>query len=427
MGGANNTELQSFSVYCPKAFAGIGQLPDTLADRTIGVRLTRRTREEVIERFRRRDVEVEAEPLRLSCETLAEHHTDHLADARPEPPDELDDRAWDVWEPLFAIADLAGGDWPARARTAALALSTGEARDDDSLSAKIVRDIYGVFAANEWRQCKTSELIDELAKIEESPWGDWYGNTISAQQVSKLLKPYRIKTMAVWDEWKQATVRGYKAEQLAEPYRRVVGVRGVSGVRDETGRETAPNAPNAGDAAGGAAAGSCRNGPRRLRARSRAGGNRGAVPPVAGCGVVVPRRGAVVTLLSSLSPEAREELRLFVQAEVAAALAARDREPAKRWLTAAEAGAYLGISARAVYARVRRGRIPAGAVKHSGRSLLLDRLTSTVRLIANDRILLHKLASVSIWGRHCTYSQGGHQWPAVRSRPRRSRGSRPRT
>jgi excisionase family DNA binding protein len=54
--------------------------------------------------------------------------------------------------------------------------------------------------------------------------------------------------------------------------------------------------------------------------------------------------------------------------------AARDREPAKRWLTAREAGAYLGCSERAVHQRIRRGRIPAEALRHQGRRLLLDRL-----------------------------------------------------
>ena len=45
MGGKNNTELQTFSVFCPKAFAGIGDcLPDTIADRSIPIRLRRRTR-----------------------------------------------------------------------------------------------------------------------------------------------------------------------------------------------------------------------------------------------------------------------------------------------------------------------------------------------------------------------------------------------
>jgi hypothetical protein len=32
----------------------------------------------------------------------------------------LEDRAADTWEPLIAIADLAGDGWPARARTAAV-------------------------------------------------------------------------------------------------------------------------------------------------------------------------------------------------------------------------------------------------------------------------------------------------------------------
>jgi excisionase family DNA binding protein len=78
--------------------------------------------------------------------------------------------------------------------------------------------------------------------------------------------------------------------------------------------------------------------------------------------------------LDWLAPSAREELRSLVQAEVERALAARDREPAKRWLTAREAGAYLGCSERAVYQRVRRGRIPAEALRHQGRRLFLDRL-----------------------------------------------------
>lgn len=81
-----------------------------------------------------------------------------------------------------------------------------------------------------------------------------------------------------------------------------------------------------------------------------------------------------MSVLAALSPEARDELRAFVAAEVAAALAARDRAADKRWLTPREAGAYLGCSERAVYQRIRRGRIPAGATRHQGRSLLIDRL-----------------------------------------------------
>jgi hypothetical protein len=39
MGGAKMTTLEAFPVYCPKAFAAIGKLPDTIADRSIAIRL----------------------------------------------------------------------------------------------------------------------------------------------------------------------------------------------------------------------------------------------------------------------------------------------------------------------------------------------------------------------------------------------------
>lgn len=81
-----------------------------------------------------------------------------------------------------------------------------------------------------------------------------------------------------------------------------------------------------------------------------------------------------MSLLAALAPAAREELVALVRDEVAAALEARDREPQKRWLTVTETAGYLGCTPRAVYQRIRRGRIPEGAIRHSGRSLLIDRL-----------------------------------------------------
>jgi hypothetical protein len=108
MGGANNTTLQTFSVYCPKAFAGIGDcLPETVSDRAIPIRLKRRTRVQSVERFRLRVVEPEGHALRDRLVEWLEPQYDHLADTRPALPDELDDRAQDVWEPLLAVADLA--------------------------------------------------------------------------------------------------------------------------------------------------------------------------------------------------------------------------------------------------------------------------------------------------------------------------------
>jgi hypothetical protein len=244
MGGKRMTELQRFEVFCAKAFAGIGDcLPDTVADRSIPIRLQRRTRDEPVERFRRRDAQVEAEPILASLASLLEYLTPELETARPEPPPELDDRALEGWEPLIAIADLAGNGWPERARAAAIELSAGIEREDDSLTVKLIADIHAVFAKSGETRLRTADLIERLSRIEESPWGDWYGKPISPQALSRFLKAYRIRTMPVWVE--SETVRGYKLDQFFDAFARVLGVNGSRDVKTGFSNDATPNAPTA--------------------------------------------------------------------------------------------------------------------------------------------------------------------------------------
>jgi hypothetical protein len=242
MGGTNNRTLETFPVFCPKAFAGIGScLPDTIGDRSLPIRLQRRMRDEHVERFRRRDAEPDG---RMTGDRLAawlEPQYEYLSTRRPELPMELDDRAQDVWEPLLAIADLVG--WGPRARAAAVSLSTGQEREDESLTALLLRDLYSFFTANGHDRARTSDVLDYLHAVEESPWGDWYGRQLSAQGLSKLLRAHRIKTMPVRVEGE--TVRGYKVEQFSDAFARVLGVTGVTAVTSRTASEAENNARNA--------------------------------------------------------------------------------------------------------------------------------------------------------------------------------------
>ena len=94
-------------MFCPKLLAGIGQLPDTISDRSIVLPMKRKTTAESVERFRYAHVELQAKPLR---EALERHSQEEL-------PlglwlEELNDRAAEVWQPLMALAAAAGGDWP---------------------------------------------------------------------------------------------------------------------------------------------------------------------------------------------------------------------------------------------------------------------------------------------------------------------------
>jgi hypothetical protein len=125
----------SYDVYCPKVIARIatGRLPDTVRDRAIVMPIDRKLRSERVERLRRHRLDDELETLRDQLCAWAEEHQDHLYTYElPGPLEKINDRLEEAWEPLLAIADLAGGDLPDRARAAAQQLA-GEG-DDDALA-----------------------------------------------------------------------------------------------------------------------------------------------------------------------------------------------------------------------------------------------------------------------------------------------------
>ena len=224
--GANRDQLEDYPIYCAKVMAGIGKLPATVADRAIEIRLKRKKRDEPVERFRKREVLEVADPLQVSLASLMEHHVDKLAGARPHLPDELDDRAQDAWEPLLAIAELAGGDWPARARAAALALSGDRDTDPDSVGVLLLADCKQVFGTDTTRLF-TADLIARLCELEESPWATWHkGNSISPRALAARLTNYdiRSKTIRVAEE----TAKGYTAEDFEDAWSRFLPPLDVS-------------------------------------------------------------------------------------------------------------------------------------------------------------------------------------------------------
>jgi hypothetical protein len=219
--GANLT-YTDLSTFCPKAIAGIGDLPDTVASRSLAIRLKRKAPDEAAERFRRREAEEVAEPLFRWLVSWTEHHVDELAVARPELPEEqLSDRACDCWEPLFAIADLAGEGWPERARLAAVELAAGGRENGDSIRIRLLADVRTVFEERSTHELTTAELLEALAEIEEAPWGEWgrERRPLSAKGLASLLRPLEIKPRK-WRDDSEKTVRGYPRERFEDAWTR---------------------------------------------------------------------------------------------------------------------------------------------------------------------------------------------------------------
>src|SRR5262249_8906028 len=106
----NRQQPKVCSVWCPKAIALIGSLPDTLEDRSIAIRMRRRRPEDAIELLHVDPVFAELEPLRRKAARWALDHLDKLGSRTPHVPEALHDRAQDLWRPLLALADEAGHD-----------------------------------------------------------------------------------------------------------------------------------------------------------------------------------------------------------------------------------------------------------------------------------------------------------------------------
>ncbi len=76
-------QLVDFGIFCPKALAGIGTLPDTITDRSVVIRMQRKRKDEMAERFRMREAAPEAEELHRRLVAWAEGAVVELEAARP--------------------------------------------------------------------------------------------------------------------------------------------------------------------------------------------------------------------------------------------------------------------------------------------------------------------------------------------------------
>lgn len=190
--GEKEWAARKFSVWCPIAIAAIGNLPDTIEDRSIINRMRRRHRSEKIEPARRRTLKSLA-PIAQEAARWAKDNIEALRDARPAVPAPLDDRAADGWELLIAIADRAGGEWPARARNAALALSAPSEPDNETLSVELLRDIEGIFESRAVERIGSSDLVEALVSLDSRPWGEFrHGRPLTGASLARMLKTFEV-------------------------------------------------------------------------------------------------------------------------------------------------------------------------------------------------------------------------------------------
>jgi putative DNA primase/helicase len=210
-------EPRAFSTYSACAIALIGKLPATLTDRSVPIDLRRRRPDEAIEGFRF-DRTDPLDQLARQAARWAIDHADHVRSADPVMPAGVFNRAADNWRPLLAIADVGGGDWPARARWAVQSLA-GAGDDDQSARVTILADIRAIFAERRTDRLSSAELVEALVAIEGRPWAEWKANkAITANGLARLLAPFRIKPGTI--RTGGGTPKGYQLAQFEDAFAR---------------------------------------------------------------------------------------------------------------------------------------------------------------------------------------------------------------
>lgn len=226
---------EELPAYCAVALAGLGDLPDTILTRSVIIRMKRRAPHEQVEPYRRRIHSPEGHRLRDQIAAWCEQVADRIE--WPDLPPEIEDRNADVWEPLIAIADAIGEEWPALARAAAVDHVRRSRESSPSLGIKLLSDLREVFGQHE--ALGTSAIIEALIKMEESPWEDLRGKPLDARRLARLMDQYGVNRRQVRiGTW---TGKGYLRQDFYDAWVRYLPPLASGKSETKETRETNPN------------------------------------------------------------------------------------------------------------------------------------------------------------------------------------------
>ena len=192
VGDASNVAVVELKAFAPIALAGLhSNVPDATRSRSIHFRMQKRKPSEKVTAFYQRVAVVEAAPIREGLAGWLKPLEESLARARPAMPNGVEDRPAEIWEPILAIADCAGGDWPRRAREACsffVFAKNGYARP---IGVDLLADMKRLFLDSD--RMSTADIVKELHALTDAGWDDPRATLLTPSRMSALLRPFDVR------------------------------------------------------------------------------------------------------------------------------------------------------------------------------------------------------------------------------------------
>lgn len=209
-------EPERFNTFCPKAVAMIGRPAKTWIDRSIRIKMERKTKDIHIER-KPQDFFEQMEPVRQKILKWS------ISTSLVNLPEDLfnlsNDRAVDNWRPLAAIAGSLDEEWLNKAMDAMDFIEQTNGEDDD-LKIELLQDIRDCFNER-GDKIFSRDLVNYLLGLEGKPWADLkQGKGITSNALAKMLKSFGIKPKTI--RRGNERLKGYDARDFKKAFSRYI-------------------------------------------------------------------------------------------------------------------------------------------------------------------------------------------------------------
>jgi hypothetical protein len=210
-----NNEVKEFDVFAPAAIAMINRPPPTLLSRSIEIRMQRKRPGQTTANFRGDRTDPVLWEIQRKFARVASDGAATLRSADPDM-DGLLNRDADNWRPIFALAELAGGEWIRRVRE--LAQAAVASKDEESTKEQLLADLLSAFQAKNTDRLSSEAAIEFLTSLDERPWPEWKnGKPLTKAGLARLLSTFGILSGTVrLDDGR--TLKGYKREDFKEAF-----------------------------------------------------------------------------------------------------------------------------------------------------------------------------------------------------------------
>jgi putative DNA primase/helicase len=209
------TGLKKYSCWCPKVIAMIGQVPDTIADRSIVVPMSRKLTSETCAPL----AQLDTAEIQARCARFARDMAQFISQAGKIHGEGLNDRAADTFDPLYVIARLAGGGWEQKLHAAALALNAGAY--SHHAGTELLSDIVSIFILSGSEKLFSRVLTNTLREggCGMRSLALKYAS-INEYRIAKILRAYGIRPSNI--RIGKEVNKGYDISQFREAQARYV-------------------------------------------------------------------------------------------------------------------------------------------------------------------------------------------------------------